>query len=269
MNRPAVRVMGSGLLILSLLGAVRPAFADSPTPVCPLAREHGGLEFPVDALSAEARCLISEVVQDATTRGATGPVVTPIARPLYEFLLDRPPLTASLATHLELAPYECTVTDQKRFWINDHDGTQGQFTFVFQDPSSRIYYIDGFHEGRIIPRVNARAVVFLRVKDVRTPDGAPAVESTLITYTKLNDRLLALLVRLLRPLVTGAITKKLAKGFDVVNQLGAVAARDPERFVAEVVASGPSGRADAQALRLLLAQHGQASPSRVTSPPKP
>jgi hypothetical protein len=269
MNRLAVRATATSLFFLLVLSASSPGTAGGPAQPCPLSKEHGGVEFPVEGLSTEARCLISEVVDDATTQGTTGPVVTPIARPLYEFLLDRPPLTAGLATRLDLAPYECTVTDQKRFWINDHDGTQGQFTFLFRDASSRIYYIDGFHEGHIIPRVTARAVIFLRVNEIRTPEGAPAVESTLITYTKLNDRVLAFLVRLLRPLVTGAVTKKLAKGFDVVNQLGAVAARDPQRFVNEVVASGPNGEADAQALRALLSLTGPPSPVRASSPPKP
>ncbi len=269
MNRPAVRVMGSGLLFLALLGAWRPALADNPAPACPLGREHGGLEFPVESLSAEARCLISGVVENATTQGVTGPVVTPIARPLYEFLLDRPPLTAGLATQLELAPYECAVTDQKRFWINDHDGTQGQFMFLFQDATSRIYHVDGFHEGRIVPRVKARAAVFLRVKEVRTPEGEPAVESTLVTYTKLNDPMLAFLVRLLRPLVSGAVTRKLSKGFDVVNQLSAMAAREPDRFLSEVLASGPIGQEAARALRPLLTQTVLAVPPHAPSPSKP
>jgi hypothetical protein len=222
----------------------------------------------VEALSPETRCMISEVIQGATTRGVTGPVTTPIGRPLYEFLLDRPPLTAGLASRLDLAPYECAPTDQKRFWINDHDGTQGQFTFLFQDPTTRIYYIEGFHEGRFVPRVHATAVVLLRVKDVKTPDGAPAVESTLVTYTKINDRLLAFLVRLLRPLVTGAVTKKLAKGFDVVNQLGLVAARDPDKFLREVAAITPTGQTDAAALRPFLPP-GAGARTQAPSPAKP
>ena len=268
MNR-AAQLTGLGLLgVLCLFGS-SPTRAEEPAAHCSLKKQHGGLAFPVDALTPAARCLISDIVEGATTEGVTGPVVTPITRPLYEFLLNRPPLTASLSSRLNLAPYECTVTDARRFWINDHDGTQGEFTFLFQNADSRIYYIDGFHEGKLLPRVHAKAVVFLRVIETKAANGAPALESTLVTYTKLNDRMLAFLVRLLRPLVGGAVTRKLSKGFDVVNQLSAVAVQSPDKFLNEVTASGPNGPADAQALRALMPQPLAATPTPPSAPPKP
>ncbi|TKB75820.1 MAG: hypothetical protein E8D45_07255 [Nitrospira sp.] len=251
---PRVRLWGAGCVVLTVLLSPH-AYADT----CPVAEEHGGLRFPVEKLSAGARCAISEIVEDATTKGVTGPIVTPNTPPLYEFLLDRPPMSAGLVTRLELGQYECSAKGDTQFWVNDHDGTQGLFTLLYQDVSTRIYAIDGFHEGRIVPRVKANAVVFLRFTEARTAEGTPAVESTLITYTKLNDPLLAFLVRLLRPLITGTVTRKLAKGFEVINQLGAVATRDPERFLNEVAASGPNGQADVHALRPLLAQASPAS----------
>ena len=253
---PRVRLWGAGCVVLTVWLSPH-AYADT----CPVAEEHGDLRFPVEKLSAGARCVISEIVEDATTKGVTGPIVIPNAPSLYEFLLDRPPMSAGLVTRLELGQYECVATGDTQFWINDHDGTQGLFTLLYQDGSTRIYAIAGFHEGRIVPRVKATAVVFLRFTEARTAEGMPAVESTLVTYTKLTDPLLAFLVRMLRPLIAGAVTKKLAKGFEIINQLGVVATRDPERVLSEVAAVGPNGQADAQALRPLLTKASQGSPT--------
>jgi hypothetical protein len=242
-----------------LLAALAGAEASATT--CTVAEEHAGLLFPVEKLTAEARCRVSDVLDHATTKGVTGPIVTPIPPRLYEFLLDHPSASAVLITRFEMASYECAPKDATHFWVNDHDGTQGLFTLLYQDPSTRIYHIDGFHEGRLLPRVKAMAVVLLRINEVQTAERRPAMESTLVTYTRFNDPTLAFIVRLLRPLISGTVTRKLTKGFEVVNQLAETAAREPERFLTEVAAVGPSGPADVQALRPLLSKASPASPT--------
>lgn len=205
------------------------ATAAPPTDDCIVAAEQGGVLFPVDKLNPSTRCQIAAVVNEYTTAGLIGPVQTPVTPQLYEYLLDRPPLIAALTERLGLGTYQFTARDPNQFWVNDGEGMQGLLTLVYQDPTHRIYHIDGYHEGQIFPMVRAKAIVFMMILPVTTTEGLPAVQTSLMAYTRLDASLLAGLVRLLRPLVGDGVTRKLSRGFEVTNQLGTAIAQDRER----------------------------------------
>lgn len=205
------------------------ATATPPADDCTVAAEQGGALFPVSKLDISTRCLIEAVVSGYTTAGLIGPVQTPVTPQLYEYLLDRPPLIAALIERLGLGAYQFTAREMNQFWVNDGDGTQGLLTLVYQDPTHRIYHIDGYHEGQLFPMVRAKAIVFMMILPVTTTEGLPAVQTSLMTYTRLDASLLAGLVRILRPLVGDAVTRKLSRGFEVTNQLGAAIAQDREQ----------------------------------------
>lgn len=203
--------------------------AAEPLHDCTVAAEQGGVQFPVDKLDASARCKIGTVINGYTTTGLIGPVQTPVTPQLYEYLLDRPPLIASLTERLGLGTYQFTARELNQYWVNDGEGTQGLLTLVYQDSAHRIYHIDGYHEGQVFPMVRAKAVVFMNILPATTNDGLPAVQTSLIAYTRLDGTLLAGLVRILQPLVGEAVTRKLSRGFEVTNQLGAFIAQDRDR----------------------------------------
>jgi hypothetical protein len=219
------------LLAACWLSGSAPATAEPPAPDCAVSTDQGGVPFPVDRLDVPTRCRISAVVKGHTTSGLIGPVLTPVTPQLYEYLLDRPPLIAALTDRLDLGAYQFTERGPNQYWVNDGEGTQGLLTLVFQDSAHRIYHIDGFHEGQVFPMVRAKAVVFMHVMPVTAPDGYPAVRTSLMTYTKLDDSILAGLVRILRPLIGEAVTRKLSHGFEVTNQLGMVIAQDRDRVI--------------------------------------
>lgn len=213
------------------LGSSETAPAAEP---CPVAAEQGGGKFPVERLDQPTRCLLSAVANSPTTSGLVGPVRTPIPPHLYEYLLDHPPLIAALVQKLSMGNYQFTQKGAHQYWGDDGDGTQGLLSLVQHEGATRIYHIDGYHEGHVFPMVRAKAVVFLRISPVASPDGRPAVETSLTAYTKLNDPVLSGLVWVLRPLVGEAVTRKLARGFEVTNQLAAAIAQNPDRIIQDL-----------------------------------
>ncbi len=205
------------------------AAAAPPEVNCAVAAEQGGTLFPVDKLDTQARCRIGAVINGYTTEGLIGPVQSPVTPELYAYLLDRPPLIASLTDRLGLGAYQFIDRGVNQYWVNDGEGTQGLLTLVYQDSTHRIYHIDGYHEGQVFPMVRAKAAVFMHITPVTTPEGYSIVQTSLRAYTKLDDKILAGLVRILRPLIGEAVTRKLSRGFDVTNQLGTAIAQDRDR----------------------------------------
>ena len=105
---------------------------------------------------------------------------------------------------------------------------------VYEDPTSRIYFLEGIHESRLLPHVTGKAVVFLRIGVVRDANGNEATDSTLVAYTKLDNRVLSGLVSLLHPLVSRVVTSRLQKGVATVDRLGVVMRRDPQWVLSEL-----------------------------------
>jgi len=245
------------------------AAAAPPDQDCTVAAEQGGALFPVDKLDAPARCRIGAVVHGYTTAGLIGPVQSPVTPELYEYLLDRPPLIASLTDRLGLGSYQFTARGLNQYWVNDGEGTQGLLTLVFQDSTHRIYHIDGFHEGQVFPMVRAKAAVFMHITPATTPDGYAVVQTSLMAYTKLEDSILAGLVRILRPLIGEAVTRKLSRGFDVTNQLGAAIAQDRDRVAQQASLVPWLSTADLQTLIGWLKTIPQRPVPAPAAPPPP
>jgi hypothetical protein len=152
---------------------------------------------------------------------------------MYRHLLDHPPVTATLIRRLKLGRYQSEARGPDRFWGDDGEGTKGIVELVYEDSASRIYFLDGTHESRLLPHVTGKAVVFLRMNVIGDPNRNEAMDSTLVAYTKLDNRFLSGLLSLLHPLVAGIVTSRLQKGVETVDRLGMAMKRDPQRVLSE------------------------------------
>jgi hypothetical protein len=154
---------------------------------------------------------------------------------MYQYLLDRPPLAAALINRLDLGLYKSEARGAGRFWGDDGEGTRGMVQLVHQDRTSRLYYLDGVHDSRLLPNIAGKAVVFLRMIPVRDETGMEAMDSTLVAYTRLDSRVLSGLASLFRPLVRAVVTRKLQKGVETVDRLGQLMRRHPDRVLFEAM----------------------------------
>ena len=148
-------------------------------------------------------------------------------------------MTATLVNRLNLGSYRAEMRGPGRYWGNDDEGTEGTAELVYQDHTTRVYYLEGSHDSRFLPHITGKAVVLLRMHPVKDSNGVEAMDSTVVSYTKLDNRLLAGFVSLLRPLTGNAMTRKLTKGVDTVNHLSHVMRQQSDRVVSE--ATKPPG----------------------------
>lgn len=202
---------------------------------CILSPQHAGVTFPVEKIDPDWACRLQAIVGNYTTANKVGPIRAGLSESLYRYLLDRPPLAAALINRLDLGPYKSESRGLGRFWGHDGEGTKGIVQLVYQDRTSRIYYLEGSHDSRLLPHITGKAVVFLRMNSVRDVNGVESMDSTMVSYTKLDNRILSGLVSLLRPLVGGTVTRKLGKGVETVNRLSQVMRQHPDRVLFEAM----------------------------------
>jgi hypothetical protein len=221
------------LVVMGLSMTLYSGLAQSET--CALPSEHEGMTFPIEKVDPDWACRLYSIVDNYTTVGKVGPIRTGLPESLYHQLLDRPPLAAGLINRLGLALYKSEARGPGRFWGHDGEGTGGIVQLVYQDRNSRIYYLEGSHDGRFLPHITGKAVVFLRMNPVKDTDGIEAMDSTMVSYTKLDNRILSGLVFMLRPIIGGIVARKLGKGVETVNRLSLLMRQHPDRVLFKVM----------------------------------
>ncbi len=242
----AIRICVAVLLVVLLPVPAQPES-------CHIASQHAGVTFPVDRIDAAWVCRLQPIIEDFTTANKIGPIQTPLQESVYVYLLDRPPVAAALVNRLELGLYKAETRGPGRYWGDDGEGTVGLVELVYQDPRHRLYFLEGSHHSTLLPHLTGKAVVMLSLATVKDAAGQEAVETTLVSYTRLDNRVLAGLVSLLRPLVGRTVSRKLMKGVDAVNRLGMEMRRHPDRVLFEATDPPPLPPEDVAFLKQALA----------------
>lgn len=246
----AIRIRVGAISLALLLVSMWPGHAQAES--CHIAPQHAGVAFPVDRIDPAWACRLQPIIDDFTTANKVGPVRTPLQESVYVYLLDRPPVAAALVNRLELGLYKAETRGPGRYWGDDGEGTVGLVELVYQDPRHRLYYLEGTHHSTLLPHVTGKAVVMLSMAAVKDVTGQEVVETTLVSYTRLDNRVLAGLVSLLRPLVGRTVSRKLIKGVEAVNQLGLEMRRHPDRVLFEATDPPPLPPEDVEFLQQVL-----------------
>ena len=255
------------LVVIGLSTTMYSGPAQSET--CSLPYQHVGVTFPVEQIEAQWACRLQPIISHYTTANKLGPLRTPLPEAVYLYFLDHPPMAAALVNRLGVAPYQSEMRGSGRYWGNDGEGTEGIVELVYQDRTSRVYYLEGSHRSRFLPLITGKAVVLLRMNPVIGSNGVEAMDSTLVSYSRLDNRVLSGIVSLLRSFVGSAVMRKLAKGVDTVNRLSLVMRQQPDRVVSEATKSPALSSDEVAFLKQALENLPHSSsttPSRTAAP---
>ncbi|HVG02996.1 MAG TPA: hypothetical protein VM842_08895 [Nitrospira sp.] len=225
----------SGLIAFVMIAGPAALFADGEAESvnCALSPHHAGLSFPLDRVEGAWACRLQPIVSHYTTATKIGPMRTPLPRDIFLYLLDHPVMAAALLNRLDLGLYKAEQRGQETFWATDGQGTDGVVQLLLQDHMSRIYYLEGSHDGRFLPRLSGKAVVLLRLQSLTDSRGIESIDSTMVAYLRLDNRFFSGLFSLLRPLIGNVVNRQLLKAFEGARLLGEATREHPERVLFE------------------------------------
>lgn len=208
--------------------------------------------FPLDKMDRPALCRMAPIINGYTTHRHMPPFRTPIPKPVYDFMLDHMVLSSALARQLGLAEYRITRVGPAAFHGDDNQGSEGVITLLYRDTTRRVYHMKGTHHGKVIPQISGEAVILLSYHVKAGADGREQVETRITTYSRIDNAVLAALVKVFQPFLRSVVNDKLAQGFLAVHSLGELMAADPEQVYRQAEAVPDADKTDMDALRALL-----------------
>ncbi len=233
--RPVARRAGLIGVMLTAGLAVLASVGRTETDRCSLPAHHAGVVFPLDQVETAWACRLEPIVTQYTTANKVGPQRTPLPQPVFLYLLDHPVMAAMLVNRLDLGLYKAEQRGLGEFWATDGEGTEGIVHSLFRDPATRIYYVEGSHDGRFLPRVSGKAVVLLRLHPVTDNRGVESIDSTMVAYLRLDNRFLSGMLSLLRPLIGNVVNRQILKAFDAARRLGGAMREHSEQVLFEAM----------------------------------
>jgi hypothetical protein len=235
---------------------------------CSLTPHHVGLTFPVERVPHEWACRLQPIIANYTTANKIGPARIALSETLYLYLLDRPGTAAALMDRLDIGVYKAETRTPGVYWGSDGEGTEGVIQLVYEDRTSRIYYVEGIHHSRLLPNITGKAVVLLRMNPLVESQGAEAMETTLVSYTRVDNRILSGVLTVFRSLVGSTVAHKLTKGIAAVNRLGLEMRHHPARVLFEAADPPPLPAEDVAFLNQVLSS-SKSSGMNVNNPTAP
>ncbi|HEY3198140.1 MAG TPA: hypothetical protein VGJ57_09005 [Nitrospirales bacterium] len=185
---------------------------------CTVTVELPDVDFPLEKMDGDAVCRLAEVVNDYTTYQMLPLVHVPINRSVYEFLLDHPALTSNAVRYYKFGGYVVTEISPTVFTGVDREGGEATVTLLYQDTTRRVYHLRGSQRGQVIPTITGAGILMLSYQTARGSDGREGIDTKVTVFSRLDNRFLANLVKLLRPILQGIINNKLTKGVKTVNR---------------------------------------------------
>ncbi|MGZ8421401.1 MAG: hypothetical protein ACXW34_00530 [Nitrospira sp.] len=267
MNRPRLAVRRTcSLALVMMVGLTAPlsdGLAESES--CVLPSQHAGVTFSMDHVNATWACRLHPIVSHYTTATKIGPMRTPLPEQVFLYILDHPVMAAALVNRLDFGLYKAELRGSGEFWATDGEGTEGIIHPVIQDDTTRVYFAQGSHDGRLLPKVTGKAVVLLRLHPVTDSHGIASIDSTLVAYLRLDNRFLSGILSLLRPLIGNVVNRQLIKAFDAARLLGGAMREHPERVLFEATDPPALPDEDVAFLKAALASlHNPTSSPRAT-----
>src|SRR5439155_22860183 len=180
-------VLSSAFIVALVVLLVWPVAGEQD---CALHSDDQQSSFPLEGMERHALCRLAGVVNDPTTSHINPPVLTPIRKPVYDFLLDHVVLTAELVRTLGIGQYTIKRLGAQGFQRDDGQGSEVLVDLLYQNSTQRVYHIQRAHHGKVL-LITGEAIIMLTSQTRTGHDGKESVETRMAVYSRLDNPMLA------------------------------------------------------------------------------
>ena len=217
------------------------------------------LEIPWGALDPAAQQRLRDVTDHAIFfRDVLGTTIRG-QRAIFDFFVEHPDFAATAGRILGIVKYRVVKQREGLYWGDDAHGATGTFELLHAEQGKRIYLAKGTFEKRFLPIIHGRIVLVLVSQHIPDQIGESHVITDVRGYLRIDNRFLASLARIARPVVGPVVDKKVLRTFIAASKLTERVSHDPAGLYRTLAASRQIGKAELQEFRKVLRCCAEAS----------
>jgi len=175
-------------------------------PALALASYAANIQVPYSAFPDPEEALkVKEVLDHCTFRHTLKEKRFNSTGKVFNYMLDRMPLTTAMMRELSLANYTVTTGADGVMMCDDHEGVVGTLEPVYTTPEKRVIYGDGSFDAPVIGKMRGESVIVLDYVE----EQPGVISNTVTVYVRVHS-FLAPVMKLASPVVRGMVTRKSA-----------------------------------------------------------
>jgi len=192
-----------------------------------------------EALAVKEGPAALEVVDYPTLYRVAEMQALPCSASEFEFLLDRPRVSMTLARALdpELDEYEIQMKPDGSCHVDDNGRLVGDMELVDSGPGRRVYYITG-HWKFVLGITFEGRMVLVPEYEERMVDGVSEVNARARGYMKIDNALIGFMARVVAFVFPGKVDARIKRFAGSVRKVAEAIRKDPEEMYAKLMETG-------------------------------
>ena len=154
---------------------------------------------------------------------------------ITRFMVDHPVFLSASMKALKIRDYLVKHTDDGMYVFDDRKGVSAKFEVIYEAPGKRYYYGTAKHQG-IFLKLLGRGTVFLEFREKPGNTDKTYINANL--YAKIDNVFIALLLKILKPIVNPLIDKKVYKFIHETQKLAVRIDTHPDEVYEAIKESG-------------------------------
>jgi hypothetical protein len=220
---------------------------------------------PLSALDERAKQHVEALLKDHTLERSLSLDHPILNQSLHQFLLDRPDVGAAISRSLGIGNYTIRREGPDRFHGYDPDGVEGDMAIYYRDGAHRVYYAEGIAKGGLVT-LRGKTVIFHAFQYRSAGQAQEWVQSRLTIYAKIENPVLAFVIKILEPFIGQLVDPRISKAQGVVKQVSEALVHDPHGTYGRIAASNELPPEDLKTLGDLMGPIESSPQSRINHP---
>ena len=165
--------------------------------------------WPTGALPAglpeTERDRLQQVTHHASVSARSDGEAFSVRGDVFEYLLDHPEFATHVIRALEIGRYRIWG-EPDGLWLDDGAGALVRFEVVYAARGSRVFYLRGRYQPRVLPAIHGRVVVVLEYLVEPVANGKSLITPAMASFVRIDNAVMEVLARVFRAVVAPRAT---------------------------------------------------------------
>lgn len=197
--------------------------------------EKNKFEIPYELLTDYRRDETREIIAVHTIQRVFKDIEFKVDESLLVFMMDHPVFLSVALKAMKIGDYVIKHDKDKMYFFDDRKGIIGKFEVIYSGSGERYYYGFGGYYSLFL-KLTGRGVFLLKYRAVHGNPLRVYVDANV--YTKIENVVLELLMKILKPIVIPLMDKKIYKFLNETRKLAKEITMHPEEVYQSVKESG-------------------------------